>query len=274
MRNTRLIKNKYFAVGLSLLLLALFAPVSMAKVTGSLKTRSGAVFTGTIRYKKMSRVYVIDYIQNRTPLSSEIKASDVLAKRINKPAALDAAIKKADGGQHTSAIPILEKIVSEYETLEWDIPAGKSLGECYIAKGKINEAITMCQKVYKNNVGEELGLFMRVYWKALLAGKRNTELGKLLDEAAASGDRESAAIAQVMRGDMAMKAGRYEDAVIDGYLRTVLLFQDIKSVRPEAIYKTYKCFMELGRQQYAEKMRNRLMREFPGNKWTQKLNAG
>ena len=63
-------------------------------------------------------------------------------------------------------------------------------------------------------------------------------------------------------------------ALIDGYLRTVVFFQGIKSVQPEALYKAAKCFEEKGQHSYAEKMRKELLSSYPQSEEARQLRAG
>ena len=80
---------------------------------------------------------------------------------------------------------------------------------------------------------------------------------KVIQEVIASGDRLTAAIAQIKRGDLDKKKGDMKIALVDGYLRTVILYADVKEVQPEALYNTVKCFEQLQQSSYADKFRKR-----------------
>ena len=114
-----------------------------------------------------------------------------------------------------------------------------------------------------------------MYWEALVQTEQFTRLEKALTEVIEkSQDRELVAIAQIKRGDMEKKKGDPKKALVDGYLRTVVFFQAVKEVQPEALYKAMKCFEELGQQSYAEKMRNRLLAEYPESSYSQMVKSG
>jgi TolA-binding protein len=71
-----------------------------------------------------------------------------------------------------------------------------------------------------------------------------------------------------------MKQGNYKDALLDGYLRTVVLFGDIKPTQPEALYKAAQCFDQLGQGPYAERMRKKLLADFPQDPYAQRVQSG
>jgi len=83
-----------------------------------------------------------------------------------------------------------------------------------------------------------------------------------------------AAMAQIKRGDIERKKENLKEALVDGYLRTIVLFKQVKEVQPEALYKAAKCFEELGEHSYAEKMRKTLLEKYPLDPYTGKIKAG
>jgi tetratricopeptide (TPR) repeat protein len=133
----------------------------------------------------------------------------------------------------------------------------------------------VCGTVIENNPGaavvNELAV---VYWEALLQTEQYATLDRVLGEAVERGDRALAAAAQVKRGDISRKRGEFEDALVDGYLRTIVFFRQIKQVQPEALYKAAKCFEELGQHSHAEKMRKKLLADFPKDPYTEKIRSG
>ena len=77
--------------------------------------------------------------------------------------------------------------------------------------------------------------------------------------------RDLAARAQVLRGDLKRKRRQLEPAVQD-YLRTVILFENIRDVQPEALYKAGETLEEL-RDARAKDLFARLQREYPDSKY-------
>ena len=93
-------------------------------------------------------------------------------------------------------------------------------------------------------------------------------IGKMI----AAENRETAAAAYIKRGDIDKAQGSLKHALVDGYLRVVYLFRDVKAVQPEALYRAMECFTALEEHQRAEKMRKRLLVDFGNSPYTQRLN--
>jgi tetratricopeptide (TPR) repeat protein len=103
------------------------------------------------------------------------------------------------------------------------------------------------------------------YMQALLGAGKIKETAALVDEDIASGSREAAARAQIVRGDMKAAAGQYEEALLD-YLRTVLLFKDQAAVQPEATYKTAVALKKLNDPRATEYF-EKVLDEFPDSEF-------
>ena len=67
-----------------------------------------------------------------------------------------------------------------------------------------------------------------------------------------------------MRGDIHFNEGQVRRALVDGYLRTAVLFRDVKSERREALEKSIVALDRL-RDRRAETLKKQLKREFPGS---------
>lgn len=241
-----------------------------ANVDGIVFKKDGGRLRGKIRWLPASKVYVVtDKVALQIPLAQ------VLRVQVKEPPELNNAIRMVRSGQYGAATPVLVDIMKRYTMLEHDVTAARWLADSYLQGGDAKRAIDMCRKVMKVNpravtAGELTG----VYWRALLEDGRDAVLKRELGEAIKSGTRPIAATAQIIRGDIAMKNGEFQDALVDGYLRTVVLFQDVKTVQPEALYKAMKTFGELGQHSHAEKMKRRLLAEFPKDSYSQKARAG
>ena len=68
--------------------------------------------------------------------------------------------------------------------------------------------------------------------------------------------------------------GDLKKALEDGYLRTAVLFRDVKSAQPEALFKAAECFQQMGQIPYAEKMRKRLLEVYPQSPEAGKVRGG
>ena len=158
------------------------------------------------------------------------------------------------------------------EMLKWDITAARWLAEAYLNLNKLSQAETMCEKVFRQNpAAKTSGELSRIYWEVLEKANKHATLEMILKDAIRSGGREVAAVAQIKRGDMANSKGKTKEALIDGYLRTAILFRDVKSVQPEALFKATKALKKIGKVTDAEKMRKRLLEGYPESRYAQQL---
>ena len=73
------------------------------------------------------------------------------------------------------------------------------------------------------------------------------------------------------RGDVLLAQGDAKSALRDGYLRTILMFQDVKDIQPEALYKAMKAHQSIGEHPYAEKWRKRLLAGYPTSEYAKQL---
>ena len=110
-----------------------------------------------------------------------------------------------------------------------------------------------------------------MYWQALLKANRSAKLEELLDQAIKKGGREASASALVLRGDLLMARKQPRDALKDGYLRVVVLYENVRAVQPEALFKAAKAFEALQQNPNAEKMRTMLRTKFPSSEFAKQL---
>lgn len=252
--------------------LATMASVTHGQVPGIIEKKNGERMAGSIRYQRASKAYSIT---DQSGVSFKISARDVAEVRVKKPENLDAAIRQVQAGQYAEALPVLQEIASTYTMLEWDVIASTYLAQAHLQMGNSDLAIIACKDVIgQNKAAAWSGDLAPVYWQALLKEDRVDTLKDVLDEAVQEGGRDIAARAQVVRGDIQMKEGNFKDALLDGYLRTVVLFQNQKSVQPEALYKAAQCFDELGQAPQAEEMRKKLLADYPDDPYARKVQSG
>ena len=169
----------------------------------------------------------------------------------------------------------LKQIVKDYQLLMHDITAARYLGEAELKASNARGAVDVLQQVIDNyGFGALPGDLINVYLDALQEAGQTTRVKAILKRMIEEGSRGAAAVALVKRGDLLRAEGKYKQALLDGYLRTVVLFQEEKGIRPEALYYAAKCFQELNQMSHADKMKKQLMEEFPRNSFTQKAQAG
>ena len=112
-------------------------------VPGSITTKSAETHKGNIRWSTRDKAYVV----TKGNIELQVPEADVDVLDIDKPAAFDAAVDQVQKGQGAAAIPALQKITKEYQHLQWDKIAGRYLAEAYIAAGKAEDALKMCQSI-------------------------------------------------------------------------------------------------------------------------------
>lgn len=243
-----------------------------ADITGAITTENGETRRGALRWSVRDKAYVV----TEGKIEVQVKAAEVSALDVQKPAALDAAVAQVEKGQGAAAIPALQKIVSDYAHFKWDLVAGRYLAEAYIAAGKAEEGLKACQAIISSDpTAAYKGDLAPAYWSALLALGKEAALEKALEKAAKSGDRFSSGAALIKRGDILMKKGAdsadaAKQALADGYMRVVLMYRDAEvaeRLRPEALSKAAKCFEKLGQSGRAETMRSELKSLYPSSPW-------
>ena len=123
--------------------------------------------------------------------------------------------------------------------------AREVLARVYVAKNDGKKVIATLQPVLdagdKNNLVPSI---RRLLWEGWMLDKQYAPLRADLDDAIATGTRETVAVAQLVRGDLDRLEGKKEDAVMD-YLRTVILFEQFKDLQPEALFKAAQAMDDL-----------------------------
>ncbi len=255
---------------------ALFLSVPFAlqaAPTGTIILSNGGQAKGQITFRNVAKEYVVTTDKGKRTIPQD----DVEDVRIDRPAELAPAIKKvqAGGAGASSAIPTLEKIAKEYSNLTYDREATRWLAEAYLAQGNASKAISVCEEITRRN--EEaayMGELAVAYWRALMKGGKEARLKTLLNQAIASGDQTAAAAALVQRGNAAMERGsaaaNCREALIDGYLRVILLYSEEKEPYAEALYMGAKAFDGMQQGARADKLRQQLKAECPTSAWARK----
>jgi tetratricopeptide (TPR) repeat protein len=172
-------------------------------------------------------------------------------------------------GDLSGAAAILRRLKEQYRFLGWDLRAAQRLARVELAQKNFAAAVSeydalfAAQPALKKVSTERAG-----YMQALLGTGRTKEVSSMIDEDIASGSRETAARAQLVRGDMKAAAGQHEEALLD-YLRTLLLFKEQSAVLPEAAYKTAMALKKLNDPRSAEYLQ-KVIRDFPDSEFAVK----
>ncbi len=255
--------------------LLLLAGAAGAQINGTIQTTDGRSIQGQIRWLAAQKKYVIMAVRPGTQTTIEIQLQPEQVAKINVPAPreLAPAVQAVRSGANAAAaIPVLEKIVRDYVMMQWDEPAARALAEAQLAVGTPEAAIKACEIVIAMKPqAAYMGELAITYWQALLKANRSAKLDGLLKDAIAKGGREASASALIMRGDMLMERKQPRDALKDGYLRVVVLYEGVRAVQPEALFKAAKAFDALQQNPNAEKMRSLLRTKFPGSEYAKKI---
>jgi len=243
-------------------IVAAVAAANLFAIQGTISTETDSK-TGEIKWQARNKQYVVSIKKGQTMVDMELKLADVVSLDIPKPAGYDKAVAQVENGEGTAAIPTLTKIVSDYRMLQWDKPAGRYLSLAYLSANQAQKAYETCTTIInEDKTAAYTGDLAAAYWQTLLKLGKAQQLESLLKKAATSGDRMASAAALVMRGDIIVassndQADKLKDALRDGYLRVVLMYQDAACAREraEACLKAAACFDKLGQAARAEKLR-------------------
>lgn len=242
-----------------------------AAVQGTIYKTDGGEISGNLTWFGATQEYDI----NRGNVSTKVAARLVARVVTPKPPDLDRAVNAVRTKQYAAAVGPLRNIVTTYERMGWDVPAARWLAEAYLNLNQLKEAEDMCEKVMRGNPeAGRSGELASIYWEVLRKQGKDATLMRVLGEAVKTGGREVAAVAQLKRADIDRAKGDIKKAVKDGYLRTAILFKDVKLVQPEALSKAAECFQQLGQQSYADKMRRELLDRYPDSEEARKIRGG
>lgn len=243
--------------------------LTMAAAVSNLFAINGTLITetetlkGDIRWQGRNKQYIISIMKGKTPIEMERKLVDVTGLDIPVPAGYERAVGQVEAGQGLAAIPVLEKIVSSYRMLQWDKPAGRYLVLAYLSANQVQKAYDACQPIISEDKSAAYsGDLASAYWQTLLKLGKFSQLETLLKKASSGASRQASAAALVMRGDIIVSGSndnpeKLREALRDGYLRVVLMYQDAecRRERAEAMMKAAQVFDKLGQSGRAEKLR-------------------
>lgn len=249
------------------------AGTALAQVAGVATTTDNRQLKGTFKWRERDKSYV--FVQEGKNVEVALPASQIRSINVPQPAALAAAINQIRNGNPQGAIPDLEKVAAGYVRLNWDEVATRYLAEAYLKSGDVDKTVDVCEKVIKSNpAAAYVGEFAPFYWQALLKKGRTSTVEELAVKAIQEGDRKTSAFAHLARGDVIMAGGdtptQARQALRDGYLRVVLMYQNVAGAQPEALYKAAQCFEKMNQSARADKMRTKLKDSYPDSEWAKK----
>jgi tetratricopeptide (TPR) repeat protein len=186
----------------------------------------------------------------------------------DKPPEMFQVEAMAKNGGLAGAAAILRRVKEQYSFLGWDLRAAQMLARVELAQKNFVAAVSEYESLFAAQPQlKKIPAERANYMQALLGAGRVKETAALIDEDIASGSREAAARAQVVRGDMKATAGQYEEALLD-YFRTALLFKEQKNVLPEATYKTAVALKKLNDPRAAQYFK-KVMDAFPDSEFAE-----
>ena len=260
------------AAALALLALLASAPFARAQIDGKVQLQDKQVIAGKIRWLPAKRLYVVTQSRGGQSFDVELSPDKVARIAVPEPAKLKPAIQAVKSGKASAAIPALQEIVKTYAMLQWDEKAARSLAEAQLASGDAAGAAATCEGLIKAKPSVAyLGEVAPIYWQALLKTGKTARLDDLIVKAIAEGDPGASAAALIMRGDMLMEKKETLNALKDGYLRVVILYEGVKEVQPEALFKAAKAFDTLNQTANAERMRSKLRTRYAQSEYARKL---
>lgn len=261
------------AIAGAIFALLMLAPAANAQIPGAILTKDKQQVKGTIRWLPAKKLYVVTQArQGGQSFDLELAPDKVAKVVVAEPAKLKPAIAAVKAGKAAAAVPVLEEIVKTYAMLQWDEPAARYLAEARLLSGDMEGAIKTCEALIKAKPElAYLGELAPTYWQALLKTNKTAKLGELITKAIAEGDRGASAAALVMRGDILMEKKEALNALKDGYLRVIILYENVKDIQPEALYKAAKAFDALNQSANAEKMRGKLRTKYATSDYARKL---
>ncbi len=242
-------------------------------IPGRITCKDGTHIQGRIRWMPKAKKYIVSQTRkDGAAIDTEVARSEVAKVDVKEPEKLKPAINAVRAGNSTAAIPVLQQIVTQYAMLGWDEPAARYLAQAKIASGDVKGALEICEKIVSGNPeAAYIGEVAPIYWDALLKSNKQAVLKELITKAIAYGDRGASGAALIMRGNILMEEKKAMEALKDGYLRVIVLYDDVRSLQPEALFRGAQAFEQLGQNANAEKLRSTLRTKYASSEFAKKL---
>lgn len=250
-----------------------FATTGWCQIQGTVVRKNGAQVSGAITYVAAARTYnIVTLTATGSPITQKVPKDDVSEVKVPEPKELAGLVQAVQAGRYAEAIPGLSRIVSTYEGMNYDEMAAGPLARAYLKSNQPKKTIEIVEKIMQGSGGTVDTT--KEYCDALLATEQYAKLKIVLRDMAGQGNPDVAAMALLKRGHMEMKQGNPRDALIGGFLRVVVLYQNVKELQPEALYYAHKCFEQLNQVSHSERMKNKLLAEFSNDPYAQKVKGG
>ncbi|MCK5843970.1 MAG: hypothetical protein KAG97_04625 [Victivallales bacterium] len=186
----------------------------------------------------------------------------------DKPQEMSRIEALAKKGDLAGVAEMLLRVKEQYRFLGWDQRAGLMLARVYLPLKRYEDSAREYEELFATQPKFKKSLKERSnYMQALLGAGRIRDVAAMIDEDIASGSREAAARAQIVRGDMKAAGGQHEEALLD-YLRTTILFRAQTTVLPEATYKTAVALKKMNDPRAAEYFK-KVIDEFPTSEFAE-----
>lgn len=187
-----------------------------------------------------------------------------------RPAQMDRIEQLVRERDLDGAADLLREVIASSRFLGWDTHASRMLARVELARGQFETALAEYETLFASHPTLRENLAERSRYMQSLLGAGHTErVVEMIDADIASGSREAAARAQIVRGDLKTANGLHREALLD-YLRTALLFTDQLAALPEATYKTAITLQRLNDPRADEWFRQVLER-FPNSEYADQI---
>jgi len=190
----------------------------------------------------------------------------------DRPGEIDQARQLVAAKNYDQAVTLLEDVYQKYRFLGWDLQALRLLPQVYDVKGDAAAELDAYERLLAADPeAEQDSEVLSSYLGALLGAKAYAKLEPKLNQLISGGDRTLAAKAQLIRGDMQAAQNHMEDALLD-YMRTAILFKDVKDQQAEALFKSASALESL-RDQRAKEFYRKVVDEYPASPYAQQAKS-
>ncbi|MDR0994604.1 MAG: tetratricopeptide repeat protein [Verrucomicrobiota bacterium] len=191
-----------------------------------------------------------------------------------KPAEYAQAEQAYRASNFDQAVRLLSDVITRNRNLSWDVQGTKLLAQVLADKGDYDAAVQAYERLFQMDPAErQNGETLWGMRRAMLGARQYSALIRQLDAVAATGSRPDAARAQTMRGDIQLAQNNIDAAVLD-YLRTALLFTDIRdaNILGEACFKAAQTLEQL-RDPRAKEMYRKVTAEYSASPYAAQARA-
>jgi len=195
-------------------------------------------------------------------------ADQVIRAEAAKPDDFDRAQALLEAGNYEESVRMFNDIARRLRGLTWDVRALRQVARAYEAQQNWMGVAETFERIFVDNPDmREQAQVIWPYLDALVATEQMDKLEPMLERLIRTGRPEEAAKAQILRGDIRTRKGLHRDAVMD-YLRTVVFYERVQDLMPEALYKTARALEEL-RDPRAREWYAKLEGQYPQSQYAQ-----